>query len=1215
MRGNLKKSVSAVLALLIVIGGMPASAAATVTNHDFFPDIVINEVKYYDMLGDRESSFEYGLETFYKNYFMTDTVQSEDTQYPSVLEQWGRVAETIINTADDDPDQYDAWANSLKGIKDSWAFGGEAGYDDVTSRDHYGDAANLREAYTFASRQAKSGHPHSGGSYTTVPDPLLPAENPDYCVYYVKKGKRKTEDSSSSNSSQTGEAIYEAYAVIAHNFTFGTVVNGNYVEMNIETLPGYEFSLHDTKHTFVQHYTNETVQTAQATAQLATSLKETLSLSQSHREAHSSTQSFHIDVTTNFGTGEAGFGNWGGGNIWGATSSQGLVNLNLGASFSWTQVFEKGFSSGHALENTDSSTSTLSVSMPPYTEAYIVQSDGEGDMVFDFELPIAVAYDIDIVYFSKGNEYSYPLKYKADERHNAINARHDLYLRTSENVEEEFGVNNSDPALKAVAEEIYKTVPLSKSNIHLDYDADYKVNRLTDIRPMKNLTLLELENKRTSLALDVSEPLDVSTIKVLGLNDYNVPYYGFNDRLGSWILTDPVTGVPIGNNENEYFSLKKDAVTAKLTLSAKKAGGTAVLKYLLPEDTYVNIEQTPIDASETIYIKPEDVDNQATIVVKTTQKMAGCTVRAEGEIIGCVGDEDIDLNGENSPVSAWLEDDNGAWIPESVHWKVRYPGRNNVTIDAEEKLAFAAEGENEIRAEWETLHSGWLPVTVKARQRLTSVMLSDPDGLLDLIRVSTEGSLHTYDLNLLALRCADQYGAEMAAPEEIVWSMIRNGEETPVADPHAFSVTESGAYLLRARAGSVSSNPLALTVAPRVTGVRLNLAEFIMSSGETVRLTASAQPEGEPDTFAFESSRPAVASVAEDGTVTAKQAGTAVIIAVSRANPDARGQCVVTVVNPPEGISLSENEMLLTVDGTALLIARIAPEGTPTTVVYSSDDDSVAAVNDSGEVLGIAPGTALIRARTHNGKEDYCTVKVVEAPAGIDAPDALVLGMGETFSLAGQVSLRSRSLSLITYRSMDPDTASVDEYGTVTAVKRGETAIAVTGPGGIVRQVRVTVKSAPERISVSPDALLAIAGDRQRITVEMPEESAGAVAFSSSDQRIALVSGDGVITALGAGEAVITATAYNGTSAACAVRCEGVTPESRALRLPAALQTIESGAFAGSPARIVFLTGGTTVKAGAFAGCGDLLLVVTKDASGIEEGAFDHEVILIDELE
>ncbi|QXE17570.1 Ig-like domain-containing protein [Clostridium sp. 001] len=93
-----------------------------------------------------------------------------------------------------------------------------------------------------------------------------------------------------------------------------------------------------------------------------------------------------------------------------------------------------------------------------------------------------------------------------------------------------------------------------------------------------------------------------------------------------------------------------------------------------------------------------------------------------------------------------------------------------------------------------------------------------------------------------------------------------------------------------------------------VTGVSLDKTSASLTEGDSLQLTAAVAPDNATNTKVdWSSSDKTVASVDENGKVTAVKAGTATITAVSEDNKDAKAQCTVTVTgnNTPKPIQIT----------------------------------------------------------------------------------------------------------------------------------------------------------------------------------------------------------------------------------------------------------------------------------------------------------------------
>ncbi|MEG1605702.1 MAG: hypothetical protein RR452_06855, partial [Clostridia bacterium] len=376
----------------------------------------------------------------------------------------------------------------------------------------------------------------------------------------------------------------------------------------------------------------------------------------------------------------------------------------------------------------------------------------------NFDFPIAVTYDVDILYFQDGSNgaaenNSFCVSYRGNTSHNSTDARSDLNQRANMGTVDQV-VTKYGAKTKAIATSIWKNVPLSLADTAMSYGLTYTTSDLNEIRPLLNLSRVELKDKATSMLLKTGEGLDVSTIALRGLNEANVPYFGFNPRKGSWVLLDD-SGKPAQNNTTDYLKLETDPITGKVMLTALKGGGTGYIKYSVEKDTYVDVNKTPLGATgdKIQYIDLSKLQNEAVIRVTTTGDISGYTVVATGQATACVGDT-INLAASNAPVSAMVVDGSGKQVSAPIGWEVQELSAG-ISI-AGNDLTCTAPGTFHIRATWNGLYSAWLEVVVRPARVLTKLALTDPtDVLADW---HADGASKPYDLTTLTQRFVDQYG-------------------------------------------------------------------------------------------------------------------------------------------------------------------------------------------------------------------------------------------------------------------------------------------------------------------------------------------------------------------------------------------------------------------------------------------------------------------------
>ena len=149
----------------------------------------------------------------------------------------------------------------------------------------------------------------------------------------------------------------------------------------------------------------------------------------------------------------------------------------------------------------------------------------------------------------------------------------------------------------------------------------------------------------------------------------------------------------------------------------------------------------------------------------------------------------------------------------------------------------------------------------------------------------------------------------------------------------------------------------------------------------TVQLVATVVgAETAEQTVYWESSDEEVATVDENGLVTAVGEGTAYITAYS-IYKDVNAECVVYVDDLtiyPTGVTLNLSvDTLTTAGATVQLEATVAPEDAEDkTITWTTSDEKVATVDADGKVTAVANGTAVITATAANGKTATCTIVV-----------------------------------------------------------------------------------------------------------------------------------------------------------------------------------------------------------------------------------------------
>ncbi len=175
---------------------------------------------------------------------------------------------------------------------------------------------------------------------------------------------------------------------------------------------------------------------------------------------------------------------------------------------------------------------------------------------------------------------------------------------------------------------------------------------------------------------------------------------------------------------------------------------------------------------------------------------------------------------------------------------------------------------------------------------------------------------------------------------------------------------------------------------------------------------------------------------------------------------------------------------------------------------------------------------------TTDPDKGFCSMYTVELPHILLDKAEMDLTVGETSALTAQLGTMQMADKTITWASSDPEVATVDEEGNVTAVGAGTATITATSNGnGLSASCEVTVTQEVTSISLNKDETEIIEGETETLEATVLPEDASfkTVTWSSADPEIATVDEEGVVTAIEAGATTITATASNGMTATCSV--------------------------------------------------------------------------------
>lgn len=220
---------------------------------------------------------------------------------------------------------------------------------------------------------------------------------------------------------------------------------------------------------------------------------------------------------------------------------------------------------------------------------------------------------------------------------------------------------------------------------------------------------------------------------------------------------------------------------------------------------------------------------------------------------------------------------------------------------------------------------------------------------------------------------------------------------------------------------------------------------------------------------------------------------------------------------------------------TAAQDEKIAKAAEKLTLAWTSSDESVATVDETGTVTAVAAGEAEITAAVKDTEmQDVCVITVKVSAKELKVPDTMEVKLNDTDETAIEAKCEPEDASNISFdfASSDEEVATVDKDGKVQILQPGECDITTTlmQDGEKVTEKTTHVKAFYEVESITLDSnegKLTVGNSHTIKATVAPEEVAAetTIEWSSSNEKVATVDSNGKVTAVSSGNATITATA------------------------------------------------------------------------------------------
>ena len=376
-------------------------------------------------------------------------------------------------------------------------------------------------------------------------------------------------------------------------------------------------------------------------------------------------------------------------------------------------------------------------------------------------------------------------------------------------------------------------------------------------------------------------------------------------------------------------------------------------------------------------------------------------------------------------------------------------------------------------------------MTIKLRKILSSTIAGSLlfcSAIGSTMSVSAATASHEYEYSVTDATQLQKYLVslcDLTDTQKVLYDIDKNGELTitdatniqkivvgltpdiPSENPTSSTVESTTMTATKPTQATTTIEPTTEqpTTEPKPTSVpksvKLNKNDITFGIGEKYTLVTTVE-NGDISQVAFTTSDRKVATVDNNGKITAVGTGTATITA--KTYNGLKSECKVTVKKFADSIKLDKTSITLGV-GEQYDFSSSVPNGTAAYFrSYYSDNTAIATIQKSGGLMTAkTAGTTMIRCKLSSGREATCKVTVKSAPSSVTlnyTTSTLKVGQSEAIKVTynnNAYSFKNKWTSSNTY------VATVNSTGKISAKSQGTATITYKTYNGKTASCKLTV--------------------------------------------------------------------------------------------------------------------------------------------------------------
>ena len=336
----------------------------------------------------------------------------------------------------------------------------------------------------------------------------------------------------------------------------------------------------------------------------------------------------------------------------------------------------------------------------------------------------------------------------------------------------------------------------------------------------------------------------------------------------------------------------------------------------------------------------------------------------------------------------------------------------------------------------------------------------------------------------------------------------------------------------------------------KAESINFNISSYkITDLAQTPSFTAKILPENTANKkVIWKSSDTSIATAnPSTGVIKAVSNGTCKITATTTDGTNLSASVDVIVDIKANSVALDKTSMQITSKNSInKLVATVTPSQASQKVAWSSSNGNIAKVDSKGRVTPVSNGTCKIIAITTDGtnRTASCDVTVdIKFVTGIsfDFNSYTITNVNQTPVFRPNITPSDAEDKNVRWSSSNTKVATVSSSGVIKAAGNGTCKITATTTDGtnLSASFNIIVNIKATKITLDKTKIELTTGkETEKITSSIEPSIANKnVKYTSSDESIATVSSDGVVTAVGSGTCKITAAPTDGSkvTASCDV--------------------------------------------------------------------------------